>query len=153
ALANFAAEEVKHMTLFRELRGRIDEAIGFPLALLGGQQEVARAVLSKQTGAILLLTAAIEWLTQRHYLSSFKDDEALDPVTRRIFRCHWREESQHARLDHLETLRAFSGVSEVERQMAIEDLIGLVGAVDGLLQEQAELDVENLERYLDRSFD
>jgi glycine/D-amino acid oxidase-like deaminating enzyme len=34
ALANFAAEEVKHMTLFRELRARVDEAMGFPLALL-----------------------------------------------------------------------------------------------------------------------
>jgi P-aminobenzoate N-oxygenase AurF len=151
ALANFAAEEVKHMNLFREIRGRVDEALTFPLALLPGQKDVARAVLRKQTGAVLLLTAAIEWFTQLHYLSSFKDNEALDPFTRHIFKCHWLEESQHARMDHLETLRAFTGITDEDRQMAIEDLIELVGAVDGLLQQQAGLDVDNLERYLDRS--
>jgi hypothetical protein len=151
ALTNFAAEEVKHMNLFREIRGRVDEAVSFPLALLPGQKDVARAVLSKQTGAVLLLTAAIEWFTQLHYLSSFKDNETLDPFTRHIFKCHWLEESQHARMDHLETLRAFTGIAEEDRQAAIEDLIELVGALDGLLQQQAGFDVDNLERYLDRS--
>jgi hypothetical protein len=112
---------------------------------------VARAVLSKQTGAVLLLIAAIEWFTQLHYLSSFKDNEALDPFTRHIFKCHWLEESQHARMDHLEALRAFAGITDEDRQMAIEDLIELVGAVDGLLQQQARFDVDNVERYLDRS--
>jgi hypothetical protein len=150
ALTNFAAEEVKHMNLFRELRGRIDAAVGFPLAVLPGEKDVARAVLSKQTGAVLLLTAAIEWFTQLHYLTCFKDNEALDPFTRHIFKCHWLEESQHARMDHLETLRAFEGMADADRDMAMDDLIELVGAVDGLLQQQARLDVENLQRYLDR---
>ena len=150
ALANFAAEEVKHMNLFREVRGRIDEAVGFQLALLPGQKSVARAVLSKHTGAVLLLTAAIEWLTQLHYLSGFKDNERLDPFTRHIFKSHWLEESQHARMDHLETLRAFAGIADEDKQTAIEDLIELVGAVDGLLQQQTGLDLDNLERYLDR---
>jgi hypothetical protein len=133
------------------IRGRVDEAVSFPLALLPGQKDVARAVLSKQTGAVLLLTAAIEWFTQLHYLSSFKDNETLDPFTRHIFKCHWLEESQHARMDHIETLRAFTGIAEEDRQAAIEDLIELVGALDGLLQQQAGFDVDNLERYLDRS--
>ena len=150
ALANFAAEEVKHMNLFREVRSRVDEAVGFPLALLPGEKDVARAVLSKHTGAVLLLTAAIEWLTQLHYLSGFNDNVALDPFTRHIFKSHWLEESQHARMDHLETLRAFTGIADEDRQIAIEDLIELVGAVDGLLQQQSKFDVENLERYLDR---
>jgi len=76
-------------------------------ALTNFAAEVARAVLSKHTGAVLLLTAAIEWLTQLHYLSCFEGDESLDPFTRDIFKSHWLEESQHARMDHLETLRAF----------------------------------------------
>jgi hypothetical protein len=54
-------------------------------------------------------------------------------------------------MDHLETLRAFTGIAEEDRQAAIEDLIELVGALDGLLQQQAGFDVDNLERYLDRS--
>jgi hypothetical protein len=151
ALTNFAAEEVKHMALFRELRGRIDEALGFTLALLPGAKDVARAVLSKANGAVLLFTDATEWMTLLHYHSCFKDNEALDPFTRHIFKAHWLEESQHARMDHLETLRAFKDISDHDRQVAVEDVIELVGAVDGLLQKQAELDVQNFERYLGRS--
>jgi P-aminobenzoate N-oxygenase AurF len=150
ALTNFAAEEVKHMNLFREIRDLVDEAIGCPLELLPGQKEVARAVLSKRTGAVLLLTAAIEWFTQLHYVTSIKDDETLDPFTQHIFKCHWLEESQHARIDHLETLRAFAAMSDSEKDIAIGELIELVSAVDGLLQQQAGLDVDNFERYLGR---
>ena len=151
ALANFAAEEVKHMTLFRELRGRIDEALGFPLALLDGAQDVARAVLARDTGAVLLLTAAIEWFTQQHYLTCFQGDDSLDPFTHHVFRSHWLEESQHARMDHLETLRAFAAMSAARRETAIDDLIELVAAVHGLLERQAAHDVDNLERYLGRT--
>ena len=151
ALTNFAAEEVKHMTLFREVRAAIDDAIGTPLTLLPGARDVARVVLGKNTGAMLLLTAAIEWFTQLHYLSCFKDDASLDPFTKHIFKSHWLEESQHARMDHLETLRAFRGMTEQDKDQAIDDLIVLVGAVDGLLQTQAQLDVENLQRTLGRT--
>jgi P-aminobenzoate N-oxygenase AurF len=151
ALANFASEEVKHMNLFRQVRARVDERIGFPLTLLPGAGEVARAVLSKHTGAVLLLTAAIEWFVQLHYLTCFKDDDMLDSFSQRIFKSHWLEESQHARMDHLETLRVFKGMSDAEKETAVDDLIELVGAVDGLLHTQAGFDVDNLERYLKRS--
>src|SRR5262245_38340651 len=123
ALVNFAAEEVKHMNLFREVRARVDQAIGFPLALIGDEKAVARAVLAKNTGATLLLTAAIEWFTQLHYLTAFKDDEDLDPFTKRIFRHHWLEEAQHAKLDHLETIRVFEAMTPTEKDAAIDDLI------------------------------
>jgi hypothetical protein len=148
ALTNFAAEEVKHMNLFRAVRSSVDASLGFPLALLPDAGSVARVVLSKHTGAVLLLTAAIEWFTQLHYLSCFDPDESLDPFTRHIFKSHWLEESQHARMDHLETLRAFRSMSETEKDQAIDDLIELVGAVDGLLQSQARLDVDNLQACL-----
>ena len=151
ALTNFAAEEVKHMNLFREIRAAVDDAVGVPLALLPNQREVARAVLSKNTGAVLLLTAAIEWFTQLHYLTCFKDDDSLDGFTKHIFKSHWLEESQHARMDHLETLRAFATMPDAEKDMAIDDLIELVGAVDGLLQQQSRMDADNLQRYLGRS--
>ena len=152
ALTNFAAEEVKHMNLFRTIRRMVDSTIGTPLTLLGNEKEVARFVLSKNTGAVLLLTAAIEWFTQLHYTEAFKDDESLDAFTKRIFKFHWLEESQHARMDHLETLRAFKSMTEAEKDQAINDLIELVGAVDGLLQQQAMLDVQNLEKCLGRNF-
>ncbi len=150
ALTNFAAEEVKHMNLFREVRARVDAALGFPLELLPGARDVARVVLSKQSGAVLLLTAAIEWFTQLHYLTAMQDNESLDPLTKHIFKAHWLEESQHARMDHLETLRVFASMNDADKDGAVDDLIELVGAVDGLLRTQADFDVQNLARYLGR---
>src|SRR5262245_29312995 len=47
ALTNFAAEEVKHMNLFRAVRDRVDEQLGFRLALLAGEAATARFVLGK----------------------------------------------------------------------------------------------------------
>jgi hypothetical protein len=148
ALTNFAAEEVKHMTLFREVQAHVDGAVGFPLALLPGATDVARAVIGKHTGAVLLLTSAFEWLTQMHYLSCFEPDEALDPFTRHIFKSHWLEESQHTRMDHVETLRVFRSLDAAERDRAFDDLIELVTMLDGLLQTQTQLDVENLQACL-----
>jgi hypothetical protein len=55
-------------------------------------------------------------------------------------------------MDHLETLRAFSTMNDEQKDRAIDDLIGLVAAVDGLLKKQSELDVDNLRKYTGRSF-
>jgi hypothetical protein len=153
ALTNFAAEEVKHMNLFREVRRMVDQALGFETALIGGVTETARFVLSKSTGSMLLLTAAIEWFTQLHFKDAMKDDDGLDPLTKRVFRAHWLEEAQHAKMDHLETLRAFAGMTEAEKDTAVDHLIELVGGVDGLLQQQSALDVENFERLRGRALD
>ncbi len=153
ALTNFAAEEVKHMNLFRAVRDRIDRQLGFELARLEDEAGTARFVLGKSGGAVLLLTSAIEWMTQRHYLDAFKADEALDPFTQEIFKAHWQEESQHAQLDHLETVRAFASLGEEERDRAIDELIELVAAVDGLLRRQVEHDLANLSARIGRVFD
>jgi hypothetical protein len=152
ALTNFASEEIKHIHLFREIRQRVDQRLGFPLALIGEQHEIAHAVLSRNRGAVLLLTAAIEWFTQQHYLDAMKHSDSLDPLTKEIFRCHWMEEAQHARLDHLETLRVFKEMTEQDRDRAIDDLVWLLAAVDGLLQQQVMFDAVNLGRHLGRSF-
>ena len=152
ALTNFAAEEVKHMRLFRAVRERVDRELGFETRLLPGERDTARFVRSKSRGAVLLLTAAIEWFTQRHYTDSIKDDAGLDGLTQRIFEAHWMEEAQHAKLDHLETVRAFEGLTPEEKDVAVTDLIELVAAVHGLLVQQVENDIVNLGRVLRRTF-
>lgn len=153
ALANFAAEEVKHMRFFRAVRDRVNEELGCELEHLRDEANTARWVLGKSTGAVLLLTSAIEWMTQRHYLDAFSEEAALDPLSKAIFRAHWLEESQHAQLDGLETVRAFASMSDAERDQAVDDLIELVGGVHGLLVKQVEHDIANLARSLGRSFD
>lgn len=152
ALANMVAEEIKHMTLFQRIRDQVDSQLGFSLQLLDGQKEVTQYVLGKDRGAVLLLIACIEWFTQLHYLSAIQEDDSLDPLTKRIFRAHWLEESQHAKLDHLEALRSFEGMEAAERDQAIEDLIELIQAVDGLLVKQSHFDVENFARYVGSDF-
>jgi hypothetical protein len=109
-------------------------------------------VLSKHTGAVLLLTSCIEWLSQLHFTAAFAKDEECDPLTKAVFRAHWQEESQHAQLDHLEALRCFARMSDEEREQAVDDLIELVAAVDGLLQKQAGYDVENFLECVGRAF-
>ena len=43
-------------------------------------------------------------------------------------------------------------MSTPDKEQAITDLIILVGAVDELLKKQSEYDLENLEKYLNRTF-
>jgi len=152
ALTNFAAEEVKHMNLFRALRGRTNAQLGFELELLAGETSTARFVLGKSTAAALLFISALEWMTQGHYLDAIKDDSGLDPFTKVIFKAHWVEESQHAQLDHLETVRAFEGLSPAERERAFDEVIEILRAVDGLLRQQTGHDLANLARLLRRTF-
>ncbi len=59
-----------------------------------------------------------------------------------MFLYHWKEESQHAVIDELEWRREDAKVSNEARDQAVTDLIDLVGAVDGILQGQADADAD-----------
>jgi hypothetical protein len=102
--------------------------------------DVARAVLSKSTWAVLALTCHIELFTQAHYKQSIEPDENVSELFRDVFLHHWREECQHAVLDELEWRREDARISADERDVAVDDLIALVGAVDGILRAQAAAD-------------
>lgn len=73
-------------------------------------------------------------------MRSIEPTAALSPVFKDVFRFHWKEESQHAILDELEWRRADQKLTAAERDLAVDDFIALVGAVDGLLQMQAAAD-------------
>ena len=57
-----------------------------------------------------------------------------------MFLFHWKEESQHAILDELELMRADAALTPAQRDIAVDELIDLVGAVDQVLQAQAAAD-------------
>jgi hypothetical protein len=57
-----------------------------------------------------------------------------------VFLYHWKEESQHALLDELELLRNDATLTFEQRDRAVDELIGLVAAVDGLLRGQVSAD-------------
>jgi hypothetical protein len=101
---------------------------------------VAAAVLGKSTWAVLALTCNIELFTQAHYRQSIEPDAALSELYKDVFLYHWKEESQHAILDELEWRREDAKLTPAARDAAVDDLIALVGAVDGILQLQARSD-------------
>jgi hypothetical protein len=88
------------------------------------------------------LTCHIELFTQTHYHDAIASDGSLCPVFRDVFRHHWLEECQHAMIDEIEWQREDRKLTDAERDFAVDDLIALIGAMDGLIQAQAAADAE-----------
>jgi hypothetical protein len=140
ALVRFSDEELKHQEMFRLIEQRIGAAMPGGYVRAADPNDVARAVLGKSSWAVLALTCHIELFTQAHYRQSIAEDDSLSPLYKDVFLFHWREESQHAILDELEWRRVDAQLSPAQRDEAVDDLIALVGAVDGILQAQASAD-------------
>ena len=142
ALVRFTDEELKHQEMFRRLEEMAAAGMPSGYSFKPQPNDVASAVLSKSTWAVLGLTLDIEILTQAHYRSSIAPDANLSELWKDVFLFHWKEESQHAILDELEWRREHARLTEKERDRSVDDLIALVGAVDGILQMQAEADAD-----------
>jgi hypothetical protein len=140
ALVRFTDEELKHQELFRRIERMAAEGMPAGYGFLPQPNEVAGAVLSKSTWAVLALTCLIELFTQAHYRESIDPGAELCPLWKDVFLFHWKEESQHAILDELEWMRENSRLTAEQRDAAVDDLIALAGAVDGILQAQAKSD-------------
>ena len=142
ALVRFSDEELKHQELFRRVEALAAENMPQGYEFRPQPNEVAEAVLSKSTWAVLGLTYLIELFTQSHYVRSIEPEDNLSPLWKDVFLFHWKEESQHAAIDELEWKREDAKLDPEQRDQAVDDLIDLVGAVDGLLQLQAQADAE-----------
>ena len=142
ALVRFTDEELKHQELFRRIEAMIAEGMPAGYRFEAQPNEVASVVLGKSTWAVLALTCLIELFTQAHYRSSIEPDDNLSELYKDVFLFHWREESQHAILDELEWRRIDATLTDGERDAAVDDLIALVGAVDGILQAQSAADAD-----------
>jgi hypothetical protein len=140
ALVRFTDEELKHQELFRRIERLTAEQMPPGYSFLPQPNDVASVVLGKSTWAVLALTCHIELFTQVHYRQSIEPDTDLSELYRDVFFFHWKEESQHAILDELEWKRENAKLSAEERDRAVDDLIALVAAVDGILQAQARSD-------------
>jgi uncharacterized protein (DUF2342 family) len=98
------------------------------------------------------LTSMIEWFTQLHYVEHVRDRAELDELFRDILRFHWIDESRHARMDSLLIDEVASALTAEQREQAIDQLLELGGAIDGLLAQQVELDIDALQTVTGRSF-
>ena len=133
-------EEIKHQELFRRLEALMEADMPAGYRPAATPNAVAAAVLEKSSWAVLALTLHIELFTQAHYRASIAAEADICELWRDVFLFHWKEESQHAVLDELEFLRADARLTPAERDLAVGELIELVGAVDQILQAQAAAD-------------
>ena len=140
ALVRFTDEELKHQELFRRIERMVAEGMPAGYRFMPQPNDVAGVVLGKSTWSVLALTCHIELFVLAHYRSSIDPDGELSELYKDVFLYHWKEESQHAILDELEWRREDAKLSPEARDQAVTDLIGLVAAVDGMLQAQAEAD-------------
>ena len=151
-LLRFAEEETKHQDMLKRAMDQIEAGLGVSCEGIQGREEVAEVVLGKSRLAGLLLTSLIEWFTQLHYVEHVRDDEELDELFRDILKFHWIDESQHAKADSLLMDEFADELSEEEREGAVDELLELGMAIDGLLAQQVDMDIEALEGATGRTF-
>jgi hypothetical protein len=151
AMLRFASEEAKHIHLFKRFREEFEDGFGTRCEVIGPPQAIAQAVLSHHPLAVALVILQIEWMTQRHYVESVRDQQGLDPQFTSLLRHHWMEEAQHAKLDTLmvETLARACRTEEIDA--AFDDYVKIGTLLDGGLQQQVELDRDAFARHTGRA--
>jgi hypothetical protein len=152
ALLRFADEEIKHQDLFHRYMHAFADGFASPCKVIDNAVEVAGLILSKTPIAILMITLHFEIMTQAHYTESVRPENDLDPLFASLLEHHWLEEAQHARIDALELDKFASLATPALLQLAFEQYISLTDVVSALLEAQARLDVESLERAASKTY-
>lgn len=153
ALLEFAGEEAKHIQLFKRFRQEFQDGFGSKCEVIGPPEAIAKEILAHDPLAVAITTLHIEWMVQKHYLESIKDDQKLDPQFKSLLKHHWLEEVQHAKLDTLMIATLAADKSEEEILAGVEEYLAIGGFLDSGLAHQVELDLQSLERacWLDLS--
>ncbi|MFL5298548.1 MAG: hypothetical protein ACJ798_19385 [Phenylobacterium sp.] len=153
AFLEFAAEEAKHIHLFRRFREAFTAGFGVACNVIGPPADIAANVLSRPPLSVALLTLHIEWMTQRHFQESVRDAGDLDAQFKDLLLHHWMEEYQHAQLDTLMVRTIADGMSEADIQAGIEGYLALGAFLDEGLKHQVLFDMVALERAIGRTLD
>jgi hypothetical protein len=140
ALLQFASEEAKHIHLFKCFRRAFEDGFGSTCTMIGPPEAVAAHVLGHSPLGVALVILHIEWMTQRHYLESVRDDGDLDPQFKSLLRHHWMEEAQHAKLDTLMVEAIADGCDAATVERGLDDYLQIGLFLDEGLKQQAEFD-------------
>lgn len=152
ALVRFSTDELKHQELFRRMEGMIGAQLPVGYQQVADPNDVAKAVLAASNWAVLALTCHIELFVQSHYVESIAPRDELCPLFRDVFKFHWKDESRHVVMDEMEWQLEHARLSPAAHDQAINDLIALVAAVDGILQAQSAADVKYFVSMVPRGF-
>ncbi|QLC23965.1 hypothetical protein HFP57_02230 [Parasphingopyxis algicola] len=151
ALLAFAGEEAKHIDLFKRFHARFTEDFGTDCAMIGPPEAVADEVLGHDPLSVALVILHIEWMTQRHYVESARDDSGLDPLFKSLLKHHWIEEAQHAKLDTLMVGALVEGRDEAGVQKAIDGYLDIGMFLDEGLKTQTGFNLDAFERATGRT--
>jgi hypothetical protein len=153
ALLHFAEEEAKHIQLFKWFVQEFEKGFGTPCGGIGPAKEIAAAILNHSRLGVFLATLQIEWMTQKHYLESVKDNaaEGLDPLFCSLLKHHWLEESQHAKLDTLIVDEIARKLDPLRIEAGIDDYMSIGKMLDGGLTAQVQLDLDSLQKAIGRT--
>jgi len=152
SLVRFSEEELKHQELFRRSIVLFNQQFGATPQLIPGREAVAAVVRSKSKLAVVMLTAIIEWFTQVHYTEHVLNKAGLDGLFRDLLKFHWLDEAQHAKIDTLLIAEMVEDMTMAGRESAIDEVLELGGAIDGLLQQQIGLNIDALQVATGRIF-
>jgi len=145
ALLRFAMEEAKHIHLFRTFEREFEAGFGMRCEMIGPAEQVASAVLAHHPLSVALLILQVEWMTQRHYLDSIRDNNGLDRQFTSLLRHHWMEEAQHAQLDTLMVESIAAGCTAGEIDKAVDGYLEIGAMFDGAFKQQAAFDLDALQ--------
>ena len=151
ALLQFAGEEAKHIQLFKRFKQEFEDGFGTECPVIGPPEAIADAILAHDPLGVAITTLHIEWMVQRHYIDSIKDDRDLDPQFKSLLKHHWIEEVQHAKLDTLMVEALAANRSEEEIMHGVEEYLQIGGFLDNGLKQQVEFDLESFERASGRT--
>ena len=145
AFLQFAGEEAKHIQLFKIFSKEFQDNFGTECKVIGPAADVAEAVLAHDPLGIALVILHIEWMTQRHYVESIRDDQDLDPQFKSMLKHHWLEEAQHAKLDTLMVEALASNLSPEMIGKGLDGYLDIGGFLDNGLRQQTLFDLEAFE--------
>jgi hypothetical protein len=150
ALVRFCDEEIKHQLLFQRIEAMLQETMPANYRFYPDPNQVATAVLSKSSWAVLAVILEIELFTQEHYRASIEPDPELSELYKDVFLFHWKEETTHAIMDELEWPRVDAAITPEERDKAVEEVIEIVSDFDRILKQQSNSDVDYFLAYSSR---
>lgn len=151
AYLEFVAEEAKHIHLFRRFREAFVEGFGVDCQVIGPAEYIGQHILSHPPLSVALLILHIEWMTQRHFTESMRDEQDMDSRFKDLLLHHWMEEQQHAQLDTLIVEEISAGYCPMQIKAGIEGYKQLGVFLDEGLKSQTMFDMEALERVSERT--
>ncbi len=151
ALLQFATEEAKHIHLFKRFREEFVAGFGVECDVIGPPQVIAEEVLKHDPLAVSFAILGIEWMTQKHYTESVRDDAALDPQFKSLLKHHWMEEMQHAQLDTLMTHTLAATRNADQKSAAADEYLEIGAFIDGGLAQQVKFDLAAFEQAAGRT--